>query len=450
MTASALMLRTMGHASIALYEQGGCPILLTDPWLVGSVYWRSWWLQNYPSPDELDWLAKSERVYVTHEHPDHFHMPSIRRLGAGPRYLFPALSEQVFLEYMTQQDFRAEVLPALAWQSLSDRVSILSIPTWNDDSLLIIDTPSALILNFNDAKPLSSVVKAIRRLAERSAKPKVLLCSYSPASLVNSFSDQSGALKLKEPRQYVDYVSRLCDRVGADVYLPFASQAVFNRDDSRWANEHSTTYGDLQNHWSARAQLLPPYTTLNLDDLSSQTVPPADYRTIDPARIRALTRKRVEVEQIATIDADDVAGLLRKINASRWFWRVLFPRGFCFLLGDRRLKYDPWRGTLANTAADSGDFVITVPKLAMKEAIRNNHVSDLGITMFVRVHLLRRINPMKVYGLFVLLMLDDYGHLSSFGALWHWLRSALKWSFGLRLPVPDGSRAQAASNLRLT
>ena len=77
-----LKARTLGHASLALYRQAESPLLLTDPWLVGSVYWRSWWLQNYPSDDEIDWLATGAHVYVTHEHPDHFHMPSIRRLGA--------------------------------------------------------------------------------------------------------------------------------------------------------------------------------------------------------------------------------------------------------------------------------------------------------------------------------------------------------------------------------
>ena len=88
----ALMLRTLGHACLALYRHGESPLLITDPWLVGSVYWRSWWLQNYPTPEEVDWLANSARVYITHEHPDHFHMPSIRRLGSGPEYLFPALA----------------------------------------------------------------------------------------------------------------------------------------------------------------------------------------------------------------------------------------------------------------------------------------------------------------------------------------------------------------------
>mgnify|MGYP006174579807 CR=1 FL=1 len=33
-------------------DAAGEPLLFTDPWITGSCYWRSWWLQNYPS-DEL-------------------------------------------------------------------------------------------------------------------------------------------------------------------------------------------------------------------------------------------------------------------------------------------------------------------------------------------------------------------------------------------------------------
>src|SRR5215470_13117033 len=95
-----LYLRTLGHACAVLCCKGEPPLLATDPWLVGSVYWRSWWLQNYPSADEIDWLAKSARIYITHEHPDHFNMPTIRRLGYSSAYLFPALAERGYLDYM--------------------------------------------------------------------------------------------------------------------------------------------------------------------------------------------------------------------------------------------------------------------------------------------------------------------------------------------------------------
>src|ERR1700728_632948 len=156
---SCLKLKTLGHACLALYRDGESPLLLTDPWLVGSVYWRSWWLQNYPSAEDIDWLATGANVYVTHEHPDHFHMPSIRRLAHRPAYLFPALAEPGCVDYLIARGYRAESVEPLHWRPLGAGVSILSIPVWNDDSLLLIDTPDALILNLNDAKPLPPVLR---------------------------------------------------------------------------------------------------------------------------------------------------------------------------------------------------------------------------------------------------------------------------------------------------
>ena len=60
-----LKARTLAHASLAVYRDSERPLLLTDPWLVGSVYWRSWWLQHYPSAAEIEWLATAAHVYAT-------------------------------------------------------------------------------------------------------------------------------------------------------------------------------------------------------------------------------------------------------------------------------------------------------------------------------------------------------------------------------------------------
>lgn len=438
----ALKARTLGHACLAIYREGERPLLLTDPWLVGSAYWRSWWLQHYPSSEEIDWLASAAHVYVTHEHPDHFHMPSIRRLGAGPAYLFPALAETGCIGYLAEHGYRAAPAPPLRWLPLGDGVSILSIPAWNDDSLLLIDTPTALLLNLNDAKPLPPVLRAIRRAADRIAKPRVLLCSYSPASLVNSFIDDGGIVSLRPARHYVDYVCRLCQGLGIDHYLPFASQAVFQRDDSLWANGYSTSYDDLRRYWRSRARLLPPYTTLDLEDLSYTAVAPERYRAIDPAILARRTRERASEEEEAEISPDERALLKRKLDAFRWVLRVLFPRGFTFRLGGGGLAYDPRRGALCEADPlnnPPGDFVVDVPKATMKEALRHNHLSDLGITMFVRIRLLRAIDPRKVYGLFVLFQFDDYGHLAGVGPLLRWLGRGLRYTLLSRLPSPRGT-----------
>jgi hypothetical protein len=436
--ASPLKLRTLGHATIALYREGEAPLLITDPWLVGSVYWRSWWLQHYPDEATLDWLAAAARVYITHEHPDHFHTPSIRRLGKQPTYQFPALTECGFLGYMAAHGFRAETAPANRWQSLADGVAMLSVPLWNDDSLLLIDTPGALILNFNDAKPLPPVVNAVRRLADAIGKPRVLLASYSPASVINSFSDAGGSLVLKQKADYVGYVCGLCETLGADIYLPFASQASYERADSVWANSHRTTFADLEAHWRAPTRLLPPYTTLSLDTLLHEATPPDAYREAAAATRAARTAERMAAENAAAITEADAAGLQRKLNLWRWLLWPLFPRGFAIEAGATALVYDPRRGRVRLAPpGDYGDFVIAVPALTLKEALANDHLTDLGITMFVKIRLLRRLDPRKVYGIFILFQLDDYGHMRRPLRFLRWLASGVRRSLVRRLPLPS-------------
>jgi hypothetical protein len=431
-------LQTLGHACAVLCREGETPLLATDPWLVGSAYWRSWWLQNYPSADEIKWLAQSTWIYVTHEHPDHFHMPSIRRLGTRPVYLFPSLAEQGYLAYMAQHGYRAEAVTPSRWRAIDASVSLLSVPVWNDDSVLIVDTPSALILNLNDAKPPLPVLRAIRRLADQIGKPRVLLCSYSPASCINSFLDETGRIvSLKQARNYVDFVCRMCETLAADFFVPFASQAVFERADSCWANGYRTSYDDLRRYWRSEARLLAPYTILDLTDFTYNSMTPAEYRPMERSRVAALTEHRVAEEGVATLSPDDITGLERKLKAFRWLLWLFFPRGFGFQLGESRLYYNTLRGQLEESnSSNRGDFIVSVPKLAMKEAIRNDHISELGISMFIRIRLLRRVDPRKVYALFALLQVDDYGHLRSAGSLLRWFRHGIRYTFVLRLPAP--------------
>ena len=78
--------RILGHACLEVSSAG--TNLLCDPWLVGSAYWRSWW--NYPPvPDGLVETLKPDYIYLTHLHWDHFHGPTLRRLGLEHHILVP-------------------------------------------------------------------------------------------------------------------------------------------------------------------------------------------------------------------------------------------------------------------------------------------------------------------------------------------------------------------------
>ena len=66
---------TMGNA-IVLVRRDGKPLLVTDPWLKGRVYFGSW-AHDRPLTEQqiADCATAAPFVWISHGHPDHLHIP---------------------------------------------------------------------------------------------------------------------------------------------------------------------------------------------------------------------------------------------------------------------------------------------------------------------------------------------------------------------------------------
>lgn len=422
-----MTIETLGHATLCIRTNDGKPLLLTDPWLIGSCYWRSWWLQNYPTKEEFAELQTAKFCYVTHEHPDHFHTASIRKLGNGPQYIAPELPQENIAEFLKGQGNTAQALKAFEWYALNDEVSVLCMPLLNDDSTLLINTPNAIIVNLNDSKPSSSQLKQVAAFMDKEApgKKRVLLSSYSPASIVNSFLRGSERVSMKDKREYVDYISRNCHLLKADFFMPFASQVIFYRTDSAWANEFKVSYDNMREHWSAPdTELMHPYSKIDLSTFETSYTKPEDYNH-DPSipREKALAQEKIDKE--ADFTAEDVARLRKKMNRNRLMLAMLFWRGIGFSTDKTDLHWSPWSGRVIE-GKSKGSFTLRIPTQALKDALEFGHFGDLGITMFTLIILNQRTDPRMVYVFFLLITLHDYRHTASIGNFFKWLSNSIR------------------------
>jgi hypothetical protein len=441
-------IETVGHAGLLIRDDQGVPVLFTDPWITGSCYWRSWWLQNYPREELLRELQSVAWCFITHEHPDHFHTASIRLLGKSVRYLSADVPQGRIAGYLTAQGYNAAVVPAFQWTAIHPDVRLLSIPLFNDDSVLVIDTPTAVIINLNDSKPRR---RQLRQLSDdldavAPGKTRVLLSSYSPASIVNSFLRSAERVSLREKADYVRYVGDNCQLMKIDYFMPFASQVIFKRRDSAWANDFKVTFEDLEKHWGqgpaeaghhvhgGGARLLPPFTRLHLGYLTHTSVSPEHYHHEDEP-IQRKVQAQESLDGVADFDDRDVERLRKKLNYCRWLLALMFPRGIGFELEHTQLRYNPWSGTLRRGRA-TGDFVLRVPAQAFKDAVTYGHFGDLGTTMFTMVVLNSNIHPRRVYLFFMVITLHDYGHTTSLRNWLTWLRNTLRIQ-AWRIPKDD-------------
>jgi hypothetical protein len=402
-------LRTLGHATLVVLADG-VPLIATDPWLLGSVYWRSWWLEKYPKTEEIDLVRKASELYITHSHPDHFHLPSLRHLGKRST-IHPCFPRNPVPKFLQGLGYDARILEPWRWYELTAGVRMASIPYPIDDSVLIVDTPDATIVNLNDCKPRRRFLATVRNRMLQPDRPVVVLGSYSPASIALSMFKDGNRIVSKTKSDYTLVARTAAEVLGATHFVPFASQAFFNRSDSKWANEYKVTYEDLGEHWGDnRITLCKPFLTMNLANRTYCSSYDDALRILDAEKLSKI-REREDEEATFEMPADFDEKLLRYLDEIVLL-RLLYRRGIGWRLttsGKERF-YSTRTRRLASTIPKDYDFVISLPDQVLYEALCNGILTDLGITMLIRVD--TRISPKLTYGAFLLLGLHDYGYFS--------------------------------------
>lgn len=441
-----MKLETVAHAVMTLTADDGDLVLLTDPWLVGSCYWRSWWLENAPSDRRIAELGRARFAYISHEHSDHFHPPSLGRLGRHPTYLTPSFPVDRLGSYFREHGYRTAMLPPLRWWRLHPEIAVLSVPAIGNDSFLVVDTPRALILDMNDARPSPLQLLRLRGFLDRHARGKTryLLSSYSSAGIANSFSRGGRSVTAFDKRAHVGYVSWLCRFLRADVFLPFASQVVYARHDTAWANAHRVRFPDLQSLWTAPGtRLVPPHSTMDLASQSVQTVPPEEYR-FEAAAVETKVAAQEAGELGARFGPEDAARLEAKLRgAGGMLLALLFPRGLAFEAGNDAYTYDPWRRRLGRGLTGSSAS-LRIPARPLADVLRQDNFADICIPMFTRVDLDRITDPRVLYLFFLVIALHDAGVTRGLAPFLSWAADTVRMHAA---PIPPPASARPIEEL---
>lgn len=294
---------TIGNATLICYDRG--PILATDPWLSGSAYFGSWTL-GYEIPEQQTAAIRGcPYVWISHGHPDHLDMGSLKRFQ-NKKILLPDHVNGRICGSLKALGFDVSVLKDRVWTRLSDRVRVACVSDYNQDAILLVDLDGCLVVNLNDAtdKGWGRFV----RQATRGSRVSFLMCltGFGDADMINFF-DEGGARILPPAaarRPVGQRVSVLTQRYRARFFVPFSSMHAYQRTDSLWANEYTTSLEDYAVGFEGRgSEILPAFIRYDCArDSIEQTRPrktPLAPRA--PAEFRdnwSETLKEEEVRQI--------------------------------------------------------------------------------------------------------------------------------------------------------
>ncbi len=228
-------IQLIAHASVII-ETGGVSILC-DPWFSGKAFNDSWSLAVPPAITEAD-LDRVDYLWVSHEHPDHFHFPTLRALPESFKKRVTVLFRSDFTEKVASAfqklGFASVVeLPHRTFVPLTSAVKVFCYHSGSMDAALAIVGPDAVILNNNDAELSPRDCEKLRRDV---GSIDVILDQFGLAGFPG-IADYDDFLRNQKQRKLQRTLMHV-DRTQARYAIPFASFQYFSHVENRFMNQY--------------------------------------------------------------------------------------------------------------------------------------------------------------------------------------------------------------------
>jgi len=226
----------VNHASFIL--ESGDVRLITDPWLEGTCFNDGWGLLS-PTALKYEEFGSITHLWFSHEHPDHFHPPSLRKIPEAARrnitVLFQATGDRKVVDFCRIMKFKDVIeMPSGKAFDLGSGVQITCCP-WEgyDDSWTHIRTPGGTILNLNDC--IVNSPQEMQSVKDRVGDVDVLLTQFSISAWDGNVEELDR--RLLGARKMLDRTWMQANVMQARHLIPFASFIWFCHEENAYMNE---------------------------------------------------------------------------------------------------------------------------------------------------------------------------------------------------------------------
>lgn len=225
----------VNHASFIL-EQDDIRII-SDPWLEGAIFDNGWSLMSQTKFTYED-FKNITHIWFSHEHPDHFFPPNIKKIPAEYRknmtVLFQQTLDKKVVNFCKELGFAQviELIPNKEYELAND-LKIICSP-FGHDSWMCYKTNQITIVNINDCE--FSKKEQLMDVARKVGKVDLLLTQFSYAG---SPGNEQAALAKREKLKLQANVLK------PRFLIPFASFVWFCHEENYYMNKAINKIGDM-------------------------------------------------------------------------------------------------------------------------------------------------------------------------------------------------------------
>ncbi len=213
--------------------------LAMDPWTEGSVFNNSWNLLVNTPNNLVENLKKSNYVWFSHEHPDHFNPPNLKIFNQKTNFLFQKTKDKRVVNFLSKISNNLKELSFKEEFFLDESFSIQIIPFQYIDSMCLIKLNNIRILNLNDCDIKNeNQLKIIKNLC---GQIDLLLVQFSYA--IGKSNKENTDERRIWSSTILKKLSKTINFLKPKNVIPFASFCYFSRNDNFYLNDSINKIG---------------------------------------------------------------------------------------------------------------------------------------------------------------------------------------------------------------
>lgn len=217
-------------------------LVMFDPWFSGKVFNNSWALIKDTNINDLN-LEKLKVIFITHEHPDHLHWPTLKLIKEAARQkivvIIPQRKNKNVMSMIKDIGFAVLEIPQNREMSLFKDFSVANFPTGHD-SAYVIKHGGRILLNQNDCKLSQQQCSLIKSLY-----PNIdyYLMQFSLAGFYANKKNKEKLLSAKT--SHIEMIENYRQFFNPTTTIPFASFVYFCREENKFLNDYIVGLDEL-------------------------------------------------------------------------------------------------------------------------------------------------------------------------------------------------------------
>jgi CMP-N-acetylneuraminate monooxygenase len=121
--------------------------LTTDPWFIGSCFATGWWHSHPPSEEAIARLQESDYIFISHNHPDHLHLPTLLKfVSKNKPLIIPNFKSKSVEKLLIKNGYKnliiTDFLRELDLNTSKGKIRLIIVKSGDerDDSSLLVST----------------------------------------------------------------------------------------------------------------------------------------------------------------------------------------------------------------------------------------------------------------------------------------------------------------------